>query len=125
MEWLMKLSPELFERVTGLDVPTGGEEAGRRADVRMQHRRRGVLMRERSKSDVPAVAMVRDISIGGIGLYCIEEMKVGETFVVKLPREASEGISIKCEVTRCSRGGMGGAMFDVGATFSEVIEASE
>ena len=69
------------------------------------------------------VAMVRDISPGGVSLVHPDRFRQGEPFELRLPRRDAPDrpVAVRCETVRCEPGGSGGGMYVVGAAFTALI----
>jgi hypothetical protein len=121
----VELPDVLLEEITG--VANAGQVSG--SDERRRYSRLSFGSRAyvypliQSEHTRGLTAVVRDISVGGIGLLLSREVSSGDEFVLRLPRKAAgPAIDVMCLVRRCEPGGFGGGNFVVGATFELVLD---
>lgn len=122
----MELTAEQFEQITGLtSQPPIYDGVERR-----KHPRVAFGSRARIYPLVPAVCpdgrsvLVRDISLGGIGLLFSDALTIGDEFIIQLPTQRGEPLVIHCIAQRCDSGGSFGKQFVIGATFEQVLDSS-
>lgn len=100
----MELSAEVFEstlhRIKG-DGGTGGVErrtkprVGLRARIKLLPLQHGVV-------GAPVDVWTRDISLTGVGVITSKRMKVGDHYILTLPREqADSNLVLYCTVRNC------------------------
>jgi len=70
-------------------------------------------------------ALVRAISGDCVTLLCSEPISIGATIVVPVSRPAQPPLNISCVVSRCERGGSGGAFVVVNATIQDMSVAAQ
>lgn len=129
---MVELPALLFEDVTGGPPPpapandadaaaVGGD---RRAAERVFLSRRALLAPIRGhKTATPRAAMVRDLSLNGIGLLHDRKLKPGEEFVIYLPRRhGGKSIPVRCVTAHCESGGPRDGLYQIGASFVAVLD---
>jgi hypothetical protein len=72
-----------------------------------------------SATPTPFTALLQDISLTGMGLLQSRPMEVGKRFVVLLPREGSEPLSIVCVSRFCCT--LADGLYRIGAEFQQVL----
>jgi|GEM_PF-5251409 len=96
----MVLSADFFERILKTlktDASSSDKRAAKRIGIRAQVR----ITRFNGKIPEPAERVwTRDISESGIGILCPKTMKIGQYFVLELPREEDEPVRIVCQAKR-------------------------
>ena len=122
----MEMPVELFEDITGLSHLRTGERArGKRASGRVPVARSAMVCRVvLGEAQRPIVAVVRELSLGGIGLVCTHKLRRGEQFVAHLPRRMGDTIPVRYVTVRCERGRQcpkGETTYTVGASFATVM----
>ena len=122
----MELTAEQFEQITGLthEAPIyDGVEKRRHPRVTFGSRARIYPL-------IPAICpngrsvLVRDISLGGVGLLFSDPLAVGDEFYIQLPTLHGETLVIHCMTQHCETGGSHGKQFVIGAAFEQVLDAS-
>jgi DNA-binding transcriptional MerR regulator len=123
----VELPLEIYEEITGLDeLPPPVDEADHE---RRKHRRvpfgcRVTIFPERKSGDnAPSVAMVRDMSVGGLSILNSEPIKPPTPFVIEFRGRQDRPVKIRCVAARCEPGGFGATEFVVGAIFEELLTA--
>jgi hypothetical protein len=131
---VVELPALLFEDVTGCQPPPlsaneGGPAAAagggdRRTAERVFLSRRALLAPIRGhKAVTPRAAMVRDLSLNGIGLLHDRKLKPGEEFVIYLPRRhGGKAIPVRCVTAHCESGGPRDGLYQIGASFVAVLD---
>jgi hypothetical protein len=117
----------IYEEITGLDAfPPPVDETD---DERRKHRRipfgcRVTIFPQRKSGDnTPGVAMVRDMSVGGLSILNPEPLKPPTPFVIEFRGHQDRPVKIRCIAVHCEPGGFGGTEFVVGATFDQLLTA--
>ncbi len=130
----MQIPQELFHRIVGdyrpdaagkpAVLPVGCRRAAERREAsRVPFGKRTQIRRDGGPSAGKWETIVfTDVSRGGIGFLCDEELRASETFVVKMPQADGNTARLRCAARRCEQGGFGGVAFLVGATFEQVID---
>lgn len=124
----MELSAELFSEIAGSRAaaparhPTNDKRKHERVPLAD---RATVSTLSRGLEGMDEVVIVRDISVGGVGLLCSEAMEAGQEFVIQFSGQHGLAARILCKVARCEPGGFGGSQFIVGATFEIVIHPAQ
>jgi hypothetical protein len=119
----MKLPDALFQDVTGLSAPAGGDpvDDDRRAAQRVFLGQRTTVLRDRTGvSDDAADAMIGRVSVTGLGVVCERAIAVGEVFTVLLPRRQGESVPVRCAAVTCHPCA-GGSAYLVGAVYRAVL----
>jgi len=120
----MKLPDALFQDVTGLSVPAGGDpvdDDDRRAAQRVFLGQRTTLLRDAAGvSDDAADAMIGRVSVTGLGVVCERAVAVGEVFTILLPRRRGESVPVRCAAVTCHPCA-GGSAYLVGAVYRAVL----
>ena len=111
----MELSLELFQStLKALRSDPVEKRRHPRAPVRVKVKivpyKDGVLQ-------TPLEVWTLDISSGGLGLISSEPLRVGERFVLRLPRFEGEHIYLLCTIRNCIPQAKG--IFIIGSTFAE------
>ena len=124
----MELSAELFSEIAGSRAVASSRQSTN--DKRKYERvplaaRATVSTLSRGLDGMEEVVIVRDISVGGVGLLCSEAMEAGQEFVIQFSGQHGLAARILCKVARCEPGGFGGSQFIVGATFELVIHPAQ
>jgi len=121
----VELPLEIYEEITGFDeLPPPVDEADHE---RRKHRRvpfgcRVTIFPERKSGDnAPNVAMVRDMSVGGLSILNPEPLKPPTPFVIEFRGRQDRPVKIRCTATHCEAGGFGATEFVVGAKFDELL----
>ena len=135
----MELPALLFEDVTGYPPPPAPADSGggggggtgsgavgdRRAAERVFLSRRALLapIHGHKTTATPRAAMVRDLSLNGIGLLHDRKLKAGEEFVIYLPRRhGGKSIPVRCVTAHCESGGPRDGLYQIGASFVAVLD---
>ena len=122
----MELTQELFEGITGFGPAPRAD--GHTPNERRRHRRFTFGSRANFSplngglEGVDSVAMIREISQGGLSLLCSKEMAIGDEFVVQFSGEFGWPARILCACHRCEAGGAAAASFVIGASFKALID---
>jgi hypothetical protein len=121
----VELSAALFDEITGLgDLPPASDEA---EHERRQHYRMPIGSRAsihpivKGVEQSPIVGVIRDMSVGGVGMLLPDSVRQGDQFCVVFPGKGTRSIKLKCAAQRCEPGGVGGTQFIIGAIFLELI----
>jgi len=120
----MKLTPELFEQITGVKESSLEQSLKPKDDLHLAPRlplafRTSACRTDGDKFDSPIQIQICDISVTSIGLTHAAKDRLGKTFVIALkpPRNASP-IAIHCEMSTFQS--VGQTLIRVGATFIRV-----
>jgi hypothetical protein len=70
-----------------------------------------------------STVLSRDISYSGIGLLQGKEAKVGDQFILKLPRAKADPILVLCQVTFART--LADNIYTVGASFMSILQSSK
>lgn len=122
----MELPIAVFDRITGHTGPITGP--GEAEHERRQYRRlpfgtRAAMSPMRNGDEgPPAIVLLRDISLGGIGFLNAEPIKQGDEVVLRFKDQKGRPVKLRCAVQRCDSGGTGGAQFVIGASFEQLLE---
>ena len=116
----MKLPAELVQQIIGSSgLKCENVDRDKRDASRVPVARRAVVLRKSGQT----TAVIREISVCGVGLLCAEAMKHGDEFVLCLPKQNGEVVPVKCKAIRCQGGGAG--VFVIGAEFTELLRKSD
>ena len=137
----MELPAALFEDVTGsapaaaseaLLTPAAGGAGGaggkaerdRRAAERIYLSRRALVAPVQGKVvETPRMGMLRDLSRTGLGLLHDRKMRVGQEFIIYLPRRhEGKPVPVRCAVAHCEKSGPRDGPFLIGASFVAVLD---
>ncbi len=123
----MLLTEKVFQSIFGiciLEHNNGGTE--RREHPRVEFGRRATIFRLiNRKPGPPAIVLLRDMSIKGVGLLHSEQLEPLDAFVLDVSKFVGRPLGIRCAVERCEPGGSGGTQWVIGATFEELLESAE
>ncbi|HTW94721.1 MAG TPA: PilZ domain-containing protein [Tepidisphaeraceae bacterium] len=126
----MELPLELFEEITGLLGPATvapDTESDRRKFRRFPFGSRAMLVPIRKGVEGPhGVALLRDISLSGIGFLHSDAMKPGDLFNLHLTGKEGRIIHVQCSARHCETGGsLEGTQYVIGANFEQVLKVEE
>ncbi|MGD0139590.1 MAG: PilZ domain-containing protein [Tepidisphaeraceae bacterium] len=121
----MELPLEIYEEITGLEElppPVDETDHERRKHRRVPFGCRVTIFPERKTGDnAPNVAMVRDMSVGGLSILNPEPLKPPTPFVIEFRGRQDRPVKIRCIATHCEPGGFGATEFVVGAKFDQLL----
>ncbi|MGD0387569.1 MAG: PilZ domain-containing protein [Tepidisphaeraceae bacterium] len=121
----MELPLGIYEEITGLEElppPVDETDHERRKHRRVPFGCRVTIFPERkSGENTPGVAMVRDMSVGGLSILHSEPLKPPTPFVIEFRGRQDRPVRIRCIAARCEAGGFGATEFVVGATFDQLL----
>jgi len=121
----VELPLEIYEEITGLEElppPVDETDHERRKHRRVPFGCRVTIFPERKTGDnAPNVAMVRDMSVGGLSILNPEPLKPPTPFVIEFRGRQDRPVKIRCIATHCEPGGFGATEFVVGAKFDQLL----
>ena len=118
----MELSPEIYDQIAGC-AGMHGEKKGqeRRKSRRIPLARRTTVMPLHGGALAPAITVrLRDVSQTGVGLLQPNNVEVGSTFFIELPRRDEQPIWARVVVTRVRA--LSSVLFLVGAKFDRLLD---
>jgi hypothetical protein len=121
----VELPLEIYEEITGFDAlppPVDQADHERRKHRRIPFGCRVMIFPERKTGDnTPCVAMVRDMSVGGLSMLISEPLKPPTPFVIEFKGHRDRPVKMRCTSARCETGGFLGTEYVVGAAFDELL----
>lgn len=123
----MELPQDIFESILGSlnarGVNPEDTECERRAYPRIPLSTLAATIQRQGQTRQCLEVLIRDVSLGGIGIVVKQRMDRGEEFVINLPLDGGS-ISLLCRVRYCAQlsGETVNGEFGIGARFVEVAK---
>lgn len=117
----MELPPALFLDMTGLPASNANPHPDETPLTNWVFLgQKTVLVRDLAGGEVDAAAaMIRRVSVQGVGLLLDRELPAGEAFTLLLPRRGDQPVAVRCAAVRCEVGSDG--LYRVGAVYTAVL----